>query len=763
MTPAVRKISGFFLVLALFTATGWFLYAPAMRAPFVFDDIDNIVNNPSVRLTEFTPETLTGLLKNQIGKRPLAYASFAVNYYFGRFDAWGYHAVNVIIHIITTLLVLMFARQTFDLCGIRNKWISILTALVWLVNPVHSQSVTYTVQRMNSLATLLYLLALICFIQARRKARAGNESRPLQMFLYAGCLISALLGLASKPIVATLPVVLLVYEWFFFRNLSRTWLKKCLLWTGLVILTIIGLGLLYTSGAPLEDFQTRYGKQSFTLVQRLLTQPQVVLYYLTLLLFPHPSRLNLDYSFPVALSPCHPATTLPAVLALTALVVMAVYMARKDRLFSFAIIWFLVTLSIESSFIGLALIFEHRTYLPSVFPVIAVTSVIVRRIKPSLVGILIVMATAVIWGYGTYQRNRVWADELRFWADAAAKTPRSPRVLNNLGMAYRQNGRMAAAEKAFREALSYNPETKDALNNLGTILLNKGEIPEALDLFDHAIAIEPGFYDAHYNRGLALMKLGQIVDAARAFQETIRLNPFSEKAHGNLGAALMRQFDIDKAIFHFHRALELDPSFIEAYNNMGIAYFKKGLPDQAFGWFNKALDIDPFYIEAYDNLKRIRFLSGEHAKEISRLRQNLSRQPGNPSLHFRLAELYEKSGMTALARDYYEKTLALQPNSVESLNNLGNLYAAHYQDTQALAMFRRLATILPESPKIHYNLACLYARQGRPDEALRHLETALEKGYDNWHQIKVDKDLENIRQTKYFKMNISDLRANEKQ
>ena len=740
---------------------GWFLYAPALRAPFVFDDIDNIVNNPFIRLTHINTTELQAILKSP-SPRPLANLTFAINYYVHHYDIFGYHLVNFVVHIMNAFLVFVVARLTLGLCGSQKTWMALPIALLWLVNPVHTQSVTYIVQRMNAMAAMFVLLSLTCYILARRiQAQGGGKIPTVALMTAAG--FSGLLSLLSKENAAILPFLILLYEYFFFQNLNITWLKKRSQWGGMAFIVLVIIALIYLKGDPFAKILGMYEKKTFTPIQRLLTEPAVVIYYISLLLFPQPGRLVLDYDFPLATGFVDPPLTALTITALLMLVIAGVYMARKHRLFSFAILWFLATLSIESSFIGLALIFEHRTYLPSVFPVMAAVTFTVLRIKPPAAGMLAVVAVVVFWGYGTYQRNRVWADELGFWADAAVKTPHSPRVLNNLGMAYRQNGRIAAAERAFRDALFYDPEAKDALNNLGTILLNKGEIPEALALFDHAIAIEPGFYDAHYNRGLALMKLGQIIDAAQAFRETLRLNPFSEKAHSNLGAALMRRLEVDKAIHHFQRALELNPSFIEAYNNMGIAYYKKGLPDKAIEWTNKALDIDPFYIEAYDNLKRIRFLSGEHEKEISRLRQNLIRQPDNPALYFRLGKLSERCGMQALARDYYEKALALQPNAVESLNNLGNLYAAHYQDTQALALFRRLAAILPESPKIHYNLACLYARQGRPDEALRHLETALEKGYDNWHQIKVDKDLENIRQTKYFKMNISDLRANEKQ
>lgn len=749
MQKKIWFLSGAALALGLFVIIGWYLYAPALNAPFVFDDVDNIVNNPHIRLNSLSPEEIIKVLRSPCVRRPLANTIFAFNYYFGRYDVSGYHVVNLAIHIFTAFIIFLVAHQTFGVCGVKSDKIPFLAGALWLVNPVHTQSVTYIVQRMNALSAMFVLLALCCYIQAR-KIQITGKNGSIPILLMTAAAFSGLCGLASKETAAILPVVIFLYEWFFFQNLDRAWIKRKLPWIGVITIIMMIVALVYMDGNPVEKLSRMYEKRGFTLGQRLLTEPRVILYYLTLLFFPFPARLNLDYNFPLSVSLIKPASTLPAILALAALVALAVYMAKKHRLAAFAVLWFLVTLAIESSFIGLALIFEHRTYLPFVFPVIALTYILFRRIKAAWITALILIFLITLWGYGTLQRNRTWSERLVFWQDCNAKSPNNPRILNNLGLAYKEINHIEAARQAFHRALDCDPEWIGALNNLGTIALEQNKPEEALSFFDKAIQIEPDYYNAHYNRGLALLKLGRPLQAIAAFRETLKINPFYEDAHNNLGAALMQKLQVDQAIDHFRYALKLNPYYEKAFSNLGIAYCKKGLTDEAVASFNRALDIDPYYLEAYNNMKRVKGLARKHERAIYRLKRKIKRQKNNPGLHFRLGETYNRAGMTQLALEQYEKALSLQPEAVDCLNVLGGFYAAHYRYQEAADMFERLSRLLPRSALAYYNLACIYALQNKPQKAITALKAAVDNGYDNWGQIATDKDLENIHDMAYF-------------
>ncbi len=749
--------SGYLFAAAILAVVGWYLYAPAFHAPFVFDDLPQIIENPHIRITGYSSDIPARLMNCRNPNRFLAYATFALNYYVHQYDVAGYRVVNVVIHIITAFLVFLTARLTLDPDGRkRSVLLPFLAAALWMVNPVHTQSVTYIVQRMNAMAAMFTLLALCCFVRARLMQRSGKHGLKPILF-YAGAGVSGLCGLAAKETTAILPVVMMLYEWYFFQDLSRNWMKKQLARISIVLVLLVIISLVYMGGHPVDKLTGIYESQDFTPGQRLLTEPRVVLYYLTLLFFPHPTRLNLDYNFPLSLSLLNPATTLPAILALLGLVVAAAYTAKKHRLCSFAIAWFLVTLVIESSFIGLALVFEHRTYLPSVFPAIAVTCFLVRQVKPLPVGVMIVIAAIILCGYNTYQRNRVWDSTLAFWQDCRAKFPNKPRILNNLGMAYKEINKTVEARRAFEAALASDPEWIYALNNLGTIVLEEDNPEQAAGFFEKAILIEPGYYEAHYNLGLALMEMNRVGPAIQSFKKALEFNPFYEKAHNNLGAALIQRLDLDLAIEHFQRTLSLDPFFSQAYSNLGVAFYKKGMVDKAIECFNKTLDIDPFHLDAYNNMRWVKSKSKKYRDTIIGLKKRLARDPDNPRLCFRLAETYNRAGMTGLALEYYENALALQPNAIDALLIMGDFYAAHYRYQLAADIYERLADLRPESANVHYNLACLYALQNKPEKAVAELKAAVNKGYGDWGKIASDKDLENIHDTAYFKKIVNNL------
>ncbi len=160
MIRHLRTLSGTIAVLALLAVVGWSLYAPAMNAPFVFDDVAQILDNPFIRFSE-SSGGIGQLFKSPNPNRTLAYASFALDYYFHGTDVTGYHITNLIIHVLSAFLVFLIYRQTLSLIGVKDRFIGLLTAILWLVNPVHTQSVTYIVQRMNAMAAMFVLLSLV--------------------------------------------------------------------------------------------------------------------------------------------------------------------------------------------------------------------------------------------------------------------------------------------------------------------------------------------------------------------------------------------------------------------------------------------------------------------------------------------------------------------------------------------------------------------------------------------------------------------------
>jgi len=515
--------------------------------------------------------------------------------------------------------------------------IALGAALIWLVHPIQTQAVSYIVQRMTSMAALFYLLAFVLYIKGRLIQDDGWK----RWLLYAGAILSGLLAVGSKEIALTLPFFILLYEWFFFRDLDRAWLKRGLIFLGVALVVLVPVVLWYTKGDPFSWFLRGYAHRDFTLTERVMTEFRIVVHYLSLLVFPYPGRLNLDYDFPLSTSLITPITTLLSLGFLVSLLILAIYLAKNYRIFSFCILWYLGNLVIESSVIGLELVYEHRNYLPSmlVFPaaVLLVYHFLYQRWRYVTVGLLcLLIAVFSLW---TYQRNLIWSDDLLLWQDTVTKSPNKARPYNNLGMVLVGHGRSDEAIHNYKRALEIHPDYVEAHNNLGLTyallkrtdeaiehftriiqlhpndakahknlglaLLEQGKVAEAVEHCQEAVRIAPGYADAYHNLGLALNAQGRHAEAVEQFQLALRINPQYAEVHYNLGKTLADLGSLDAAIHQFRSALALQPDMAEARNGLGVALARTGDLEGAIGEFQEALRIDPQNLGARRNLEII--------------------------------------------------------------------------------------------------------------------------------------------------------------
>jgi tetratricopeptide (TPR) repeat protein len=506
--------------------------------------------------------------------RPIANLSFALNFYFHGYDVIGYHVVNIVIHIITGILLYFFLKTTLDVLPLDSKYkhnssIAFYTSLIWLVHPIQSQSVTYVVQRMNSLAAMFYILSFLLYTKGRL-VRKNEKSWPW----FAACTLAGIIAVGSKETAATLPFFIILYEWYFFQDLSRAWLRRHLAsFAGILILFGL-LVFVYLGANPLDAILSTYAHRDFTLTERVFTQFRVVIYYISLLLYPHPSRLVLLHDFELSQSLLHPLTTLLSIGTIIGVIGLAFYTARKERLISFGILWFFGNLVIESSVIGLEIIYEHRTYLPSMFLFLIITILAHRHIKRDLLragGLATAMLLLSLW---TYERNSVWNDPVTFWSDVVKKSPRNARAYNNLATCYMGKRSYQLAVTNLKQAIHLNPNLVEARINMGVTLAAQNKLDEAVAHYYAALQVNSSFAAAHEFAG----------------------------AHFNLGNALTRQGELDRAIAHYSEALRIKPDDAEALNNLGIVLAAQGETSDALAHFREALRIRPDFADAKKNL-----------------------------------------------------------------------------------------------------------------------------------------------------------------
>jgi tetratricopeptide (TPR) repeat protein len=580
------------------------LYAATLSGPFIFDDRPNIQENHKIQLSRLSVKGLIAAgFESPSHRRPVANISFALNFFLHRHNVFGYHLVNILIHILNSILLYFLAKTTLNTPALRHRydsfsmaWIPVFSAFIWGLHPLQTQSVSYIVQRMNSLAALFYILSILLYAKCRLAQNARHRG-----WLLAGCTASGILAIGSKEIAVTLPFFIILYEWYFLRDSSTSRPKnKILILMGALLFLII-LTIAYLGPEPVNAILAAYTKRGYTAGQRVLTEFRVVIFYISLILWPHPSRLNLDHDFLISNSLFMPITTLFSAAAIVGAVGAAVVLVRKAPLISFCILWFFGNLIIESSVISLEIIFEHRTYLPSMMLILMLVSLAFKAIKPRGLCVVLLSILVIAASIGTYQRNRVWASAVTLWQDCVSKSPRKARPYNNLGVALASAGRIQDAYENYHTALRLKPDYALAHYNLGYTLARNGDLDKSLVHLNESLRIDPNHKEVHNDLGIVLIMLGRLDKATDHFRKALQIDPAYSRAHNNLGIALERQDNLAEAVYHYRAAVRLDPEYVEAHNNLGHALQRQGKFEAAQQQFSEALRINPGYEPARKN------------------------------------------------------------------------------------------------------------------------------------------------------------------
>jgi len=693
MNSSVLKATA---VLSLIIAVS-LLYANTIEAPFVLDDRPGIAHNTYIRINEISFDSLVQVIfqQNSYPLRPLPKITFALNYYFHQYNLQGYHVVNIIIHMLSGILLFFFIKTTLNTPALKSRYtspglIAFITALIWTVHPLHTQSVTYIVQRMNSLSAMFYLLAMLLYAKGRMqqiKRTSQNETgcRPrisIAALYFSGSAAAWLMALCSKQNAALLPFFILLYEWFFFQNLNQDWLqrnKKIMLF----IITIFSFAVFLLLGTdPLESFKrlADFKAHEFTFLERILTQPRVIIHYVSLLFYPHPSRLTFDYDFPISHSLIDPATTLPVFFILAGCLWLACYAAKQHRLLSFAILWFLGNLIIESTVIPLAIIYEHRTYLPSMLIFLPAVTAGHHFIKHKWTAIVLICAITSLFSFWTYQRNSLWGDPVAFWSDCVAKSPQKARPRNSLGLAVEDQGRIDDAIKHYREAVRIQPRYWKAHNNLGSALKNQGHVNEAVEHYIKTLRLNPECVEAHHNLGAVLEDKGRLNDAIKHYQEALRIKPDSAITYYRMGNALQVQGRIDDAIIHYKKAANINPDSVDVHFMLGNILQTRGRVDESITHYKKALRINPAYAAAHINLGAALKKQGRIAEAIQHYQEALSITPDSINAHINLGNALQAQERVDEAIEHYKKALQINPGNINAKNSLEDALARQQQE-----------------------------------------------------------------------------------
>ena len=597
------------LALLLFSLVIAALYTSSINGPFLFDSIGNIEQNPHLQIKDLSlPSLLKAGFESREHNRPVANISFALNYYINGYEVFGYHLVNVIIHIITTFFLYLVARQTLrlsipDLNPRLFFLISFCGALLWAVHPIQTQSVSYVIQRMNSMAAMFYIISLWAYIMARQ---SGLKTK---IICFTGSAVAALLAIGSKEISATLPISILLYEWFFFQQLSVTWLRRKSPYIVIGCCLVAVIVFVYLGGSPIEKLLRPYSNRNFTMPERVMTEFRVIFFYLSQLLFPHPSRLSLEHDFSISTSMVAPVSTLFSLLGLVCLFLFAIVRARHNRLISFCILWFLLHLVIESSVVNLEIIFEHRVYLPSMFLFITLLAACRSLFKKEWLMLIPCITLAALFSIWTVERNKVWADPEAFWKDCIASAPNSPRPYTKLAGIYLERNQLGLAFQYFTRAIELDNNHSLAYNGLGIIYNRQQKHDQALYYYKEALRTSRGdTFKILTNMGNAYYAKGEMLTAETYYRKALqRYDDFL--AHLGLGFIYGQQNRCQEAIYHFQVALAKAAGNMraryESLTGLGHCTNQLGNTQAAISYYQQALQIQPNSPDIARKLQRL--------------------------------------------------------------------------------------------------------------------------------------------------------------
>jgi tetratricopeptide (TPR) repeat protein len=660
---ALRVLTRPPIALPLLAVLTVLLYSNTFSVPFLFDDNFNISENPWVK----DPRNLLDLS----GSRYVGYLTFALNYQLGGLHVWGYHVVNLLIHLANVFLVFALIRLLLKsdagaAPSFRENGLALAGALLFAVHPIQTQAVTYIVQRLASLAALFYLLTVVAYLKWRLSSSATPHSRlPTPYLWYALALLAAVLGMKTKENTFTLPFMLALLEWAVPRTADRKrWIALIPFFFMLLIIPFSRLDVHTGLEGGLLQQTGQIGRWDY-----LLTESRVIVTYLRLLILP--VHQNLDYDYPVYHSLLDPPV-LASFVFVTCLLLLPVYLLWRGnlpfraRLVAFGILGFFLTLSVESSLVPIQdVIFEHRLYLPSalIFTAAVVTAdwAIDRLQTPGWIKPLALILVAAALSMATVERNAVWGNEKTLWEDVIAKSPRKVRGYHGLAAAFVSRKQWPEALAVLRKAIELDPDDAGSYNNLGIALQGSGRTEEAIDAYQRAVRLDPKFARAHYNLGGLYKKLGRTEDSIREYREAIKLDPDFPGAHNNLGNIFLGSGRLNEALREFQEELKRNPADPIAHNNLGNVYGKQGNLRAAIGEFQAAVKLDPGYANAYFNLGNAYGLTERFSEAITAYQSAIRLAPRMAAAHYNLASIYSKTGNEEEADSHFKTAFEIDP------------------------------------------------------------------------------------------------------
>jgi pentatricopeptide repeat protein len=648
---AAARPSGKAIVLisaALIMILGFAVYANSLTGKFVYDDNILIAKNLFVKKWPPSPKFFTASIGIFGGiqtpfYRPIQMVSYAVDYRLWKMNVVGYHLVNMLLHVLAALCVYRLIDILF-----MDRIVSVITAVFFVLHPVHTTVVSYISTRAESLYLLFMLIAFIFYIKS---ARAKG---PLP---YIVMLLSYSLSLLSKENAVIFPFLILLYHYAFKERIGiGRFVSVSSLAFIYVLLRLTALQYLL-SGI----------KAGATLFQRIPGFFVALSTYVRLLFLP----LGLHIEYGDELFSLADPRALSGMVMLAALIFCIFKTRKTNRLVFFSLSWFLLTLLPVSNLYRLnSYMSENWLYLPSIGAFLAAAgylAALLRRKNLRVFAAILTVCLASFYSYLTVRQNETWHDPVRFYERTLKYAPRSAKAYNNLGLIYYGSGIQEKAAACYKKAIELMPGLASSYNNLANVYSEMGRLEDAIEMYEKAAEADDKDFFSCYHLGLAYYKRGRLEEAIAMYKKAIQLNPNVPEPYNNLGSVYYNMDKRDESIAAFRKALEVDPDNAEARQNLAILSMD---PEEQLLFLKKKTEENPRDVRTYTVLGNAYYQAGRKEDAIAAYEKALEIDPGSADLYNSIGAAYFYLGRRGEAGQAFMKALEIDPGNTRARKNL---------------------------------------------------------------------------------------------
>jgi len=681
-----------------------FAYLCSVENRFVYDDKFTITNNYLISSWSKIPALLTNEYFNVSGElsyRPVVTFSYFIDYALWHENPIGYHSTNIFFHCINAVLLYyllshffkdskegrgtaaLWKLKQFDNITVEKKSLfAFLATLLFCLHPLLTEAVNAISYREDLIMTTGYFAAFYFY----RMACQGR----IPILWYALSLFCYSIGLFSKEMAVTLPLVIVLYDIVIRGNLTLRY-KQIFYYTGYVLVTVFYILVRFIFLHNPAESAISYPQNS--IIMNFLLMTKVVASYIKLHFFP--LNLSADYVVPFSHSVFDASFTVSFLLIIS-VIIITYRLYYYSRILFFSVLWFFVTLLPVLNLVPIENIMAERyLYVPIVgfcitgslllchIPKIKTQSVMLKKMC-SVAPVVIILSG---YSWQTCQRSKVWKNDATLWSETIVRSPQSSRAHNNLGIKYKQMGYIEEAIREYKTAIRIRPEYSEAYGNLANIYMNKG-----LGKYDKKVHLEKT-----NNITEAQSKEACLKDAIRAYKKAIKIDPLNEIAHFNLGVTYGKLGLFDNAEAEYKNSIRINGHNPHPHNNLGNIYEDRGLFQKAMAEYKRAQSIDPNNAIAWNNIGNISFKKRDFDKALMAYKRAVQKNQAGIVFHENLANTYTKKGLTDKAIAEFERIIRLQPENPKYYVKLITLYWNFKKNSdKAVFYLKKLSALQPD-------------------------------------------------------------------